>query len=235
VLHAPNSPAVFDSAEDDSCVGQKRRAESDLQSSDESDDEDQSHDTPAPTAKPEPVAMKALDVDRQNIKLAVVQRNRKALRSVETRDFMGKKVVCSVVDYLRRDKANTSRARRKPSDGPEDMHAKMRRPRPRYLNVLVDEFSGPRSALEGLKFDLFESSEDCVVGESIGRDLEFAVEKGSLLRIDVDCIDPARFPRSEDRWLALRCRDAKGTLCFVHFMLSWWKAKRHRASCASDD
>jgi hypothetical protein len=102
--------------------------------------------------------------------------------------------------------------------------------------VLVEEFGGSRGALDSLKFDLFESSNECVVGEAVGRDLPFAVEKGSLLRIDVDCIDPARFPRSEDRWLALRCRDAKGTLCFVHFMLSWWKAKRHRASSgASDD
>lgn len=162
--------------------------------------------------------------------LSFVSRQRSPLRVVVTRDFSDAEVACAVVD-LRRDSANTCRLRRV-----NDVAArpKLRRVRPRYLNVLVRGFPNRRdtaAALDGIHLDLFESSPSCVVGVVLARDLAFTVESGCVLRVRVDCIDPQHWPRSTDAWLALRCRDRDDcTVHLLHFVVSWWKADRTRRS-----
>lgn len=139
--------------------------------------------------------------------VTIVQRNQDPVPFVE---HAGALVAC--VDYLRRDGANTVRDRR------AEQH---RLGRPRYLNVLVQN-----APTDELSFDLFTSGADLALGECVGRNLDFAVEKGQLARVCVSCIDPARFPRTGTFWFAMDVHVRGRSVAILHFMMTWWKQSR---------
>lgn len=131
-----------------------------------------------------------------------------------------------LVDYMRRDKGNTSKGR-------SDVVGK-RRVRPRYINLFLDvdeddqeEVKEQASAVQAnpFSFDLFKSNRRLVVGACIECDLEGHCEKGQLFRVNVDCITPEDYSRSGEHWFCLRVRSSQGYKDH-HFMLKWWKAGR---------
>ncbi len=110
-----------------------------------------------------------------------------------------------VVDYLRRDRRNG------------------RFPRPRYLNLLVHDNAN------GVVFNLHYSDEQGRIDDLIAYNLPYKIEKGDLLRINVDCINPEMFARSETCVFALHCRDCEGHfLGTIPFIVNWWKRREHR-------
>lgn len=118
-----------------------------------------------------------------------------------------------LVDYVRRDKGNTSKGR-------SEVVAKKRR-RPRYINLLAQFIGTPN-----LSFHLYES-DGVSKGKCLQHDLQVHLEKNVLYRVNVDAISPEEYVRDKDHWFCLEVQSGGQSHC-LHFLLSWWKAKRRK-------
>lgn len=132
----------------------------------------------------------------------------------------------AVVDNIRRDNDNTTRQRRGASvdAAPE----KTRRARPRYINMALGGLDAAAATQSTYRMALSNLETGNVFCSALTYRMENKNNRDPILRINIDCVDPTLFGRSEQAKLCIHIYDGPRIVATINFIMRWYKLKRHQ-------